>query len=223
MKNFLNKEIKLCLAPINIVYLIMASMTLIPGYPRYVPFFFLCVSTFQIFNNASLNKDMEYSMILPITKKEIVKSRCLLVAVYEIVFTLLTIPFSIAFFPLTKNIAPEGNLAGIEANVAFYGLALILISVNHFIFFTMYYKKANKAFVPFIVSAIVFWVLYIILEMPIWLNNVLNIEYFKVLDKFDGPSLIKQVPVLIVGILFFFLSWIATYKISAKKFEKVDL
>ena len=70
MKNFITKEIKLCLAPINYVYLSFAVMLIIPNYPRYVPIFFFCVSILHIFNNALLNKDIEYSMILPITKKE---------------------------------------------------------------------------------------------------------------------------------------------------------
>lgn len=219
MKNFLNKEFKLCLAPINFVYMSFAVMTIIPAYPKYVPFFFFCVSIMHLFNNAMLNKDLEYSMILPITKKDIVKSRCLLVGAYELICTVLTIPFSFLF----TIIMPEGNVSGIEANVAFYGLALILLSLFNLVFFTSYYKKALKPGVPFLKASIAFWVFYIILEFPIWTKNIFGIEFFQMLDSTNSENQIKQLPILAVGLVIFFLMWIVTFKISAKRFEKVDL
>lgn len=219
MKNFINKEIKLCLAPINYVYLSFAVMLIIPNYPRYVPIFFFCVSILHIFNNALLNKDIEYSMILPITKKEIVKSRCLLIAVYELIGIILTIPFAIIF----NLIMPEGNEAGIEGNVAFYGLSLILLTIFNLIFFASYYKKADKPGLPFLKASIAFWISFIILEFPIWTKNIFGISYFQLMDKIDSESLIKQLPVLLIGLLVFIFGWIITFKISSKRFEKVDL
>lgn len=219
MKNFLNKEFKLCLAPVNYVYMCFAVMTIIPAYPKYVPFFFFCVSILHLFNNSMLNKDLEYSMILPITKKDIVKSRCLLVAAYELICAVLTIPFSFLF----TLIMPTGNVAGIEGNVAFYGLALILLTLFNFTFFISFYKKAFKPGLPFIKASIIFWIGYFIVEFPVWTKNIFGIEYFKMLDQIDSASQIKQLPVLIAGIVIFFLGWFVTYKISAKRFEKVDL
>jgi len=219
MKNFLNKEIKLCLAPINYCYMMFAVMTIIPAYPRYVPFFFFCVSILHLFNNAMLNKDVEYSMILPITKKDIVKSRCLLVAVYELICTVITIPFSFLF----TKIMPEGNVAGIEGNAAFYGLALILLALFNFTFFVNYYKKAFKPGVPFVKASIVFWVGYFIVEFPVWTKDIFNVEFFNIMDKIDITSQISQLPVLVAGVVVFFAGWVITYKISARSFEKVDL
>ena len=95
MKNFLEKEIKLCLSAVNYLFLAFVAMIIIPNYPCYVPFYYLCLSIFFIFNNAELNKDIQYSMVLPITKKDMVKSRCILVCVYEIAGALFTIPFAI--------------------------------------------------------------------------------------------------------------------------------
>ncbi len=219
MKNFLNKEIKLCLAPINFTYLAFALMMLIPNYPRYVPLFFFCVSIFHIFNNAKLNRDMEYSMILPIQKKEMVKSRCYLIAAYELFALLLTVPLTIVYAKLFKM----ENLAGIDGNVAFYGFGLILLSAFNFTFLTIYYKKADKTGKAFLISAIVFWILFIILEFPIYTKDVFGIQFFQTLDKTDFASQIHQLPILCIGLVVFILTWIATYKISAKEFEKVDL
>lgn len=219
MKNFLYKEFRLCLSPINYVFLAFVFMQIVPNYPRYAGFYFICLSVFHIFNNSELNKDIQYSMILPITKKDIVKSRCILVCAYELISVLLSIPFAILF----SKIMPSGNTAGIEGNVAFFGLSLILLSIFHFVFFNLYYKKAEKPGFPFLISSILFWIFYFIFEFPIWIKDFVGIEYFKIMDKTDSESLLKQVPILLCGVLIYVLVWILTYKTSAKKFEKVDL
>lgn len=219
MKNFLKKELKLCLAPVNFVYLAFSAMLFIPNYPRYVPFYFFGVSILYIFNNALLNKDVEYSMILPITKKEIVKSRCILIASYQLVFILLSIPFAVLYQKLGL---PE-NQAGIEGNVAFYGIMLILETLFTFTFLTSYYKKAYKPGKPFLKATIVFWVLFFVLEFPFWTKTLFNFPLIIMLDSTDKASQIQQLPILGVGIVIYILGWIATYKVSAKRFEKVDL
>lgn len=219
MKNFLKKEFKLCLAPVNFVYLVFVLMLMIPNYPRYVPFYFFGVSMLYIFNNALLNKDIEYSMILPIRKKDIVKSRCILIAVYEIIFILLSVPFAILY---QKAGLPE-NDAGIEGNVAYYGIMLILETLFTFTFITSYYKKAFKPGRAFLKATIVFWVLFFILETPFWIKKVINNPIINFLDSTDKASQIKQLPILGAGIVVFVIGWILTYIISAKRFEKVDL
>ncbi|MCQ2592041.1 MAG: ABC-2 transporter permease [Treponema sp.] len=219
MKELLLKEIKLCLAPINFVYLSFAAMMIIPNYPRYVPFFFFCVSILHLFTNALLNKDIQFSMILPITKREIVKARCLLVGAYELVGTILSIPFSILF---TKVIQFE-NQSGIEGNVAFYGLVLILLSIFNGIFFVSYYKKAEKPGPSFLKASVGFWIFYIIFEAIILSKNIIPIPYIKILDQTDGHSLLLQLPILIAGILIYFIAWILTFHRASKIFEKVDL
>ena len=219
MKNFLNKEIKLCLSPVNFIFLSFCCMILIPNYPCYVSFFYLCLSCFFIFNNAELNKDIQYSMILPITKKDIVKSRCILVAAYQLVGA----AFCGILAFISKKYFPIENKSGIESNFAFFGLAFILITIFNFSFFTRFYKKAEKPGTPFFISSILFWVFYFIFELPIWLNTVISIPYFKIMDSCDKASLIKQLPVFAAGIVIYGLGWILTYKKSASHFEKVDL
>lgn len=219
MKNFLNKEIKLCLAPINYIYLVFALMILIPAYPKYVGFFFGFVSLLHLFNNSMMNKDIEYSMILPITKKDIVKARCLLVAAYQIVFTLISVPFAFIFNHAIKI----GNVAGIEPNVAFYGIVLILTAFCDFIFFTSFYKKAGKPGVALLKTGAFFWIMYFVLEFPIWTKDMFGIEFFQLIDRIDSESQIRQLPILAAGIVIYILGWVLTYKKSAANFEKVDL
>lgn len=219
MKTFLEKEIKLCVSTVNVLFLLFSAMIAIPNYPCYVPFFYLCLSVFFIFNNAELNKDIQYSMILPIAKKDIVKSRCFLVCVYELSGVIFTIPFAI----LMKKFISQENLSGIDSNVAFYGLVLIVLAIFNFVFFTTFYKKSDKPGRAFFKAAVFFWIFYLIFEFPIWTKNVFGVKFFLLLDKVDFQSQIRQLPILIAGILIFIFGWILTYKKSAALFEKVDL
>ena len=217
MKNFLYKEFKLCLAPVNYLFMAFSSMIIIPNYPSYVPFFYFALSIFFIFNNSELNKDIAYSMILPITKKQIVKSRCILVCTYEVLGILFTIPFAF----LHKKLG--NNEAGIDANIAFYGLVMLPLTLFNFIFFSKYYKKAEKPGLPFLFSSIAFWFTYALLEAPFWILPITKNEVILRLDSLNAPDLIFQLPVLAAGIVIFILGWILTYKVSSRNFEKVDV
>ena len=219
MKNLLLKEFKLCFLPINYIFLIFAVMLIIPNYPCYVSFFYLLLNTFWIFKNGDLNKDLQYSLILPIRKSDIVKARIMSVAIYEIVFFILSIPFAI----LNHKLVPQGNNAGINSNFAFYGLVMIVLTISRFCFFTIYYKKAEKHEKPLVVSFVVYFVIYFIFECPIWMIKSGKLQSLAFLDKVDFASLIKQLPILIFGIIFYLLGLIFTYKVSAKEFEKVNL
>lgn len=219
MKNFLYKEWNLCLSPVNFIFLIFVTMMLIPNYPCYVALFYLCVSIFFIFNNGEINRDMEYSLILPITKRDIVKSRCVIVCFYEILGLLLMVPFAF----ISKKLIPSGNLAGIDGNVAFFGFAMIPITVFHYIFFTCFYKKAEKPGIPFLLGSIGFWVAYGILEFPIWTKDIFGVKIFLMLDSTDLNSQVKQLPILIAGLVVFIVGWIITYERASRKFERVDL
>lgn len=219
MKNLLLKEFKLCFLPINYIFLIFAVMLIIPNYPCYVSFFYLLLNTFWIFKNGDLNKDLQYSLILPIRKSDIVKARVMSVAIYEIVFFILSIPFAI----LNHKLVPQGNNAGICSNFAFYGLVMIVLTISRFCFFTIYYKKAEKHEKPLVVSFVVYFVIYFIFECPIWMIKTGKLQAFTFLDKVDMASLIMQLPILIFGIIFYILGFILTYKVSAKEFEKVNL
>lgn len=219
MKNLLLKEFKLCILPINYIFLTFAVILIIPSYPCYVSFFYLLLNTFWIFKNGDLNKDLQYSLILPIRKSDIVKARIMSVAIYEIVFFILSIPFAI----LNHKLVPQGNNAGINSNFAFYGLVMIVLTISRYFFFTIYYKKAEKHERALLISFVIFFILYFIFECPVWMIKKGNLQSLSFIDKFDLASLIKQLPILITGIIVYFLGWILTYKVSAKKFEQVNL
>lgn len=219
MKNFILKEIQLCLSPINYLFLFFTTMVLIPNYPGYVPFFYICLSVFFIFNNAEINQDILYSMILPIKKSDMVKSRCIILALYEFIALIFT-----SFLCILRNkYFSLPNDAGIELNLAFFGFVLILLSLFHFVFLTSFYKKAEKPGFSFLKATILYWFLYLIFEFPIWLKNVFPTQFFVRLDSIKKEDFLIQLPFLFFGVIFYIIFWFLTYKKSINHFEKVDL
>ncbi len=217
MSELLYKEIKLCIGAINIFFLLFTAMILIPDYPVCVTFFYMCLSVFWIFNNAEINRDMMMNSILPVAKKDIVKARCLLVFCYEMVFFILTVPFAV----LVAKFWPDGNSAGIDANVACYGLNLVTVAAFHLVFFPMFYRKGEKPGAGFLVSIPVYFAVYAMLEFPLWTKG--NSDLLNMIDSTDAAMQIRQIPVLATGIIIYAAGWIITYRISKRKFEKVDI
>lgn len=219
MNKFLKKEIRLCLSPINYLFLTFCVMMMIPNYPRYVSLFYICLGTFFVFNNGEINKDIQYSLILPIKKSDMVKSRCILIFSYEVIFMILSVPFAW----LSAVLNPAGNAAGIEGNVAFFGLGMISLTVFHFIMFSKFYKRAEKPGLPFLFASMGFWISFLIFEIPVYAKDIVNLPFLKILDSTAKPDQIKQIPVLAAGILIYGLGWLLTFKKSSSNFEKVDL
>ena len=217
MKELLFKEFKLAMHPTSYLFLAVGALLLIPAYIYYVAFIYTCLSIFFLFLMARENKDVLFTVSLPVRKRDAVKARCLMVAIIELAQTLVAVPFAIIGIRINPN--PAGNIAGIEANMAFFGLVLIMYTLFNFIFLSHFYKTATKVGSPLILSSIAMAIYVTAAEVAVQM-----IPYLKThLDSTDPAMALYQLPVLILGIIFFTLMLWVTYRKSAANFEKVDL
>ncbi|NTV78068.1 MAG: hypothetical protein HGA25_02715, partial [Clostridiales bacterium] len=146
MKALLKKEIFLSMHPTALIFLSFSFMLLIPNYPYYIIFFYTGLAIFFTCMNGRENHDVFYSVTLPIAKREVVKGRFTFVILLEGLQLVLSIPFAI----IRQSMPLAGNQVGMDANIAFFGLSLMLMGVFNLIFFGIYYKnvtKVGKAFV----------------------------------------------------------------------------
>jgi ABC-2 family transporter protein len=217
MKTLLFKEFKLATHPTIYIFLAIGLLLLIPSYIYYAAFIYTCLSVFFLFLAARENKDVLFTVSLPIRKRDAVRARCLMVAIVELAQTLVAVPFAIIGIRINPNSA--GNLAGIEANMAFFGLVLIMFAIFNAIFLPEFYKTATKVGGPLIISSIALAIYVTVAEVA-----VQKVPYLKAhLDTTSPAMAIYQLPVLILGMAIFALSLWLTYKKSAANFEKVDL
>lgn len=141
MMTLLYKEIRLAAHPSLFLFLGMGALTLVPAYPYGVVFFFGCLGIFQTFINARENKDAFFTAALPVNKRDVVRAKCQLLAAAQLGQLLLTVPFAL----LRVVLLPNGNPAGIEANVAYFGCGLLIYAAFNAVFLISFYKTAYKA------------------------------------------------------------------------------
>lgn len=213
MMTLLYKEIRLAAHPTSIVFAFLGCLVLVPAYPYSVIFMFGCLAPYITFLNARETNDAWYTAILPVTKRESVLGKCLLIVSVQMFQLLFSIPF--AFLRNALNI--ENNPVGLDATLAWYGFGLIVYAVFDLVFFPAFYKNGYKAGKAFILASIPMVVLMIAVE------TVAHIPELSWLDSYQPKYLLMQLPILVVGIICYTAFLSLAYRISVKYFDKVDL
>ena len=209
------KEWKLVMMPVPLLFLLLSGLVLIPNYPYYVTFFYTTLGIFLMMQSARENRDLYYMALLPITKRDMVKARFSLVLAIEAMQVLVCIPFLL----LRASYGEIKNAVGIEANVAFLGLSLVLLGLFNRIFFPMHYKNAYDLGKPFVVSSASLALGMVVLEA---MQHVL--PYLRdVCDSYAPADQLRQLPVLFGGLLVFALLTCRSFSLSVQRFEKADL
>lgn len=213
ISNLLYKEIRLAAHPNLIVFTLMGPLLLIPGYPYTMVFIFSLIGNFVNLLYTRENNDTYYSTLLPLKRSEVVFAKWLVLLVSQMVTILISIPF--AFLRLRLFSLP--NPVGIEANVAFYGFGLIILACFNFIFLTSYFKTVYKVGTSFLKGLIPATLVAMIVEIAV------HFPALTWLDSVTFARQMKQLPILIVGILVYIVTMWATYKISASRLSQVNL
>ncbi len=215
MLKLLKKEIVLSAHPTSIIMLLLSPMVLIPNYPYSVVFFYVTLSLFFTCIQGRENNDIIYSLNLPIAKKDIVKARMAFAVLLELLQILITVPFAV----LSQKINVLGNAAGMEPNVVYFGIGFILYGIFNRIFFCGYYSDVNKIGVTFALTSII---IFVLISVEVALTQV--VPFVKdYLDTKDPAYMSYKLVILAVGIVFYCLITLDTYRRSVKTFEKLDL
>ena len=215
MKDLLYKEFKLAIHPTCYIFLLMAFMLLIPNYPYYVAFFYQTLGIFFIFIWGQVNNDVYFTTLLPIPKRDAVKARFGVIVIIELAQIVVSIPFAI----LRNSLNPTENQAGMEANIALFGLIFLMYAIYNMVFLPMFYNTAFKGGVPYVFACGAMAIFVVIAEASIQLIPALKTT----LDTLDPSYLPQQLAVLLFGILVFSLVTALAYLKSAARFEKIDL
>ncbi|MCH5164714.1 MAG: ABC-2 transporter permease [Clostridiales bacterium] len=215
MLKLIKKELSLCLHPTTFIYLLFAAFVFIPNYPYEVMFFFSTLGTFMTCLSARENKDLFFTCTLPVSKSDVAKAKVLTTAIFQIILIGLTGVLVI----IKKMFLPAENVVGMDANAAFIGMGLIILGVFNITFFTMHFSNPDKVGVPFLLSAIITFVL---ITVGIVLCHVS--PYIRdCIDTIDSEHLLIRLIVLIVGAVIYVILTALTCLISAHRLQKVDL
>ena len=215
MRNLYYKELKLALHPTTYLFVVFGAMLLIPNYSYYVAFFYVSLGMFFICQSGRENKDIPFTVMLPVRKRDIVTARMLLAVTVELLQLLLAVPFA-----LLRQRMPVGpNAAGLDANIALFGSALVLFGLFNLVFFTRYYKAPDKVGRAFVWGSIAVAVYVVLAEACVhavpWVKNVL--------DTPDPQHLGAKLAVLAAGAAVWAVLTLLTWKRAQKSFEALDL
>ena len=215
MKNLLYKEFRLVISPLFFLTVLFGALLLVPHWPYFVAMLYLYFFIVpNVFTNAKAINDTGFTMMLPIRKRDVVKARVISIATLELAQVVSAVPFAF----LSMSFYPYGNIL-IDPNLAYLGCVFIMYGIFNAIFFPMFYKTAYKIGWPaaFAITASVIFAS----AVEVLVATVPTVNH--ALDGVSGDALIRQLPVLGVGILFFALLTALAYRRAATNFEKVDL
>jgi hypothetical protein len=142
-----------------------------------------------------------------------VKSKVALVVLSQMAQLVISLPFAL----LRLRLLPEGNPAGIEANVAYYGFGLMVYTIFNVIFLTHFFKTGYRVGWSFLWAIIPATLGVLLMEI------VVHFPQFAWLDSVEGAMLFRQLPILLAGILVYILGTAIAYRVSTKRFDIVDL
>ncbi len=213
--NLLKKEFRLCLHPTAPLFLMLCTMILIPNYPYAVSFFYMTLGVFFICLTGRENHDAAFTAALPVTRKQMVQGRILMVCCLEMLDLL-----AVGLMLWVKSlIGYTPNQAGMDANIALLGEGFIVFGLFNLLFFPNWYRNINKVGVPFLLASVAVFV-YIVLAIV----STYAIPFLRDCLDTQDPAFLKEKLLFIAAALLLFLcaTWLSM-KASVKRFERVDL
>jgi len=217
MKNLLIKELRLSTIPLAYIFLTFALMTFIPGYPILCGAFFFCLGIFQSYQSSREANDILYSVLLPASKRDVVKGKYLTAAILQMVmFALCAICTIIRMVFMSDTDVYETN-ALMAANLVYLAFVLMIFASFNIIFIGGFFKTAYGVGKPFILFIIVNFVIIAIAEA---LHHLPGLAWANTLDfSYAGG----QLAILVIGIAIYTAVTIFSCKISQNRFESIDL
>ena len=211
--NMLYKELRLTAHPTLYLFLFMGALVLVPGYPYGMVFFFGCLALFFTTQFARENHDVYYTAVLPLSKGDAVKGRCLLFGTFQLAQLAISVPFAL----IRYHFFPGYNVVGIEADLAWYGAGLVIYAVFNYVFLTGYYKTVKKIGVPFLLALAPVLVLIVAVEI------LAHVPALAWIDSVEPADLLRQAPILAAGGAVWLLGWAVTIPAASSCFRRAHL
>lgn len=216
MKAFLYKEWKLTLSSSFLLFTALAALVLVPNYPAIVGVGFVFQGIYLYFTLARGNRDTEFSLILPISRRSIVKGKMTVVALLELTQLAAAAVFAlVADFVLWKT----GNPVFIDPNFAFFGIALLGFAVFHLVFFPWVFGRYAKPGFPLVVGLLAFCGVYALFEILVHAIPALGTA----LDSLAVSAIHWRLILFAAGGAAYALSLPLSFRMSAEKFERASL
>ena len=164
------------------------------------------------------NGDIAFSCALPVKKEHVPLAKMLVVIGLQCIILLLVGIIGAvkgAVLPAERYV----NQAGISANIVLVGNGAILLGIFNLIFFPRYFKQPDKIGVPFVIGAIVEFVLIGVFIVIRWATPL----YSTTLNGLNTVNTGAKVIAFLLSFLLYSILTIISCKTSMKNFVKTDI
>ena len=217
MKQLLYKEWKLVALPVMYLFALLAFLLLVPSYPYTIVFFYTCLSIFLSTLTARENRDVQYMAALPIPKRDFVKARYLLVVSAELIHLACCVPFAI----VRATALPYANQAGIEANIAFFAVGLLVFALFNRVFLGSLFRDIYRVGPAFLKASLAAFPVILLAEASVHVSAALWGGCFW--DSMLPRDQLLQLPLLLAALLLFAALTLWGYRRDVRHFERQDL
>ncbi len=216
MKNLLYKELKLSASVLSYVFIAGALLTFVPGYPILLGAFFTTLGIFYSFQSTRENNDIQYSLLLPVAKADIVRGKYLFTLFIEFCSFVIMAAVTLIRMLLLKNAAVYTSNALMCANFAFLGFALLIFGLFNFIFVSGFFKTAFYFGKPFTAYGII--TLFVIA----FAETLHHLPGMAVINSFGFEYILPQGAIFGGGALAFIVLTYLGLKKSVRRFGITD-
>lgn len=211
------KDIKLGVHP---MFFIMPFMTgalmLIPGWIYFIVLlYFVWITVPNMFNQFRSQNDLMFTSMMPVTKRDIVKARIIVVAGLEVLHIVIAMGYSL----ITLRLYPNMNYIFFPPNLGFWGLCFAMLAIFNLVFIPIYYKTAYKIGAALLYS-ITAAMLFAGIAQWLGFQSPMMSDIFYDTDAY---SRVLQAYILIAGIVIFIALTAIAYRIGVKRFLKVEI
>ncbi|HPF86459.1 MAG TPA: ABC-2 transporter permease [Candidatus Limiplasma sp.] len=214
MKALLYKEFKLVVNPLFYCVALFSALILIPQWLYFIALLYFCfMSAPNLFTLSKTYKEVYFTATLPVLRRDVVKARLVSLVVLEV----LQIVVAAVCVVLKLTVMTTPNYIFLDGNLAFLGLSFVMFGLFNIVLLPMFYQTAYKIAMPAILATVVSVAFAAAVELGV-------IYLPAVADLFDGMhTTAAHVITLAAGIAVFAGLNIAAYRVSAARFETVDL
>ena len=217
MKNLLKKEMTLSASILSYLFIAFGLMFLIPGSPILCGVFFTTLGIFQSFQNAREANDILFSALLPVAKKDVVKSKFLFSCFIELCSVLLMACSTILRMTVLEDSSVYRANVMMNANPFALGMALLTFGLFNLIFVGGFFKTAYKFGKPFVTYIVV---AFLMIGLGESLHHIPGLE---AVNAFGFEHFPLQAGLLALGVIGYIALTALAYGRACRSFEKIDL
>ena len=217
MRNIMLKEMKLSASPLSYFFILFGLMFFLPGYPVLCGAFFTTLGIYQGFLYAREANDIEFSVLLPVSKQDVVKGKYLFVCFIESCSLALMLAVVLIRMTVLSDSAVYRSNALMNANLFSAGCALVAFGLFNVIFLGGFFRTAYNMGKPFIIYIIAVFLVITLFEA---LHHIPGLE---ALNAFGLEHIGLQLVLRIAGFTAFAVMTLLSFRSACARFERIDL